>query len=153
LLRPIRFIMGRIIVHTHGRPREKAYSHLVEIYSSRLEARGVKLIQHSEKLSHDNYIKKLESLSEDSQLILLEESGKTGTSDWFLSLWKKWKLNTSNIHLAIGPVDGFENSVSDKHESLSLSPLTMTYEMAAVVLLEQLYRVSELERGSPYHRE
>jgi len=29
----------------------------------------------------------------------------------------------------------------------------MTYEMAAVVLLEQLYRASERDRGSPYHRD
>jgi 23S rRNA pseudoU1915 N3-methylase RlmH len=34
-----------------------------------------------------------------------------------------------------------------------LGSLTMTYEMAAVVLLEQLYRASEIEKGSAYHRE
>ena len=145
--------MGRIIVHTHGRPRERAYSHLVETYSSRLESRGVKLIQHSDKLSHDDYIKKLEKLAEGSKLIILDESGKSATSNWLHSLWKKWKLEKSNIHLAIGPVDGYENSVTEKYETLSLGPLTLTYEMAAVILLEQLYRVTELERGSPYHRE
>ena len=31
-----------------------------------------------------------------------------------------------------------------EHEKLGLGPLTMTYEMAAVVLLEQLYRCSEI---------
>ena len=144
--------MGRIVVHTHGRPREKSYSRLVDIYCERLASNGLKFRQHSEKLNHDQYLTKLQGEAAGDTLILLDENGESGSTEWFVEQWKKWKLSDSNTHLAIGPVDGFEKSVVENHQTLSLGPLTMTYEMAAVVLLEQLYRASEVERGSPYHR-
>ncbi len=73
--------MGRIIVHTHGRPRERAYSRLVEIYSERLVTNSVKLNQHSEKLSHDEYVRKLELAAEGATLILLDEGSESGTTE------------------------------------------------------------------------
>nr|MBC8517419.1 23S rRNA (pseudouridine(1915)-N(3))-methyltransferase RlmH [Euryarchaeota archaeon] len=144
--------MGRIVVHTHGRPREKSYGRLVDIYRERLATNGLKVHQHSEKLNHEQYLAKLQDAAAGDSLILLDENGDSGSTEWFVQQWKKWKLSNTNTHLAIGPVDGFEKSVVEDHKTLSLGPLTMTYEMAAVVLLEQLYRASEVERGSPYHR-
>jgi len=144
--------MGRIVVHTHGRPRERSYGRLVDIYCERLASHGLKFRQHSEKLNHDQYLTKLQSAAAGDTLILLDENGESGSTEWFVEQWKKWKLSDSNTHLAIGPVDGFEKSVVEEHQTMGLGPLTMTYEMAAVVLLEQLYRASEVERGSPYHR-
>jgi len=140
------------VVHTHGRPRERSYGRLVDIYCERLTSHGLKFRQHSEKLNHDQYLTKLQSAAAGDTLILLDENGESGSTEWFVEQWKKWKLSDSNTHLAIGPVDGFEKSVVEEHQTMGLGPLTMTYEMAAVVLLEQLYRASEVERGSPYHR-
>ena len=145
--------MARIVVHTHGKAREKGYSHLINKYSERLDGRGVTLIAHSDRLNHDAYVSKLESAAANGSLILLDENGESGTTEWMVGKWKQWRLSDATIHLAIGPVDGFESEVVEQHESISLGPLTMTYEMAAVVLLEQLYRASEIERGSPYHRD
>ena len=145
--------MARIIVHTHGKAREKGYSHLIKKYADRLEGRGVTLLTHSDRLDHDAYVSKIETASLTGKLILLDETGQSGTTEWMLSNWKEWRLSNSTIHLAIGPVDGFKSTVIEKHQSISLGPLTMTYEMAAVVLLEQLYRASEIEKGSPYHRD
>ena len=145
--------MARIVVHTHGKAREKGYSHLINKYSERLDGRGVTLIAHSDRLNHEAYVSKVESAAANGSLILLDENGESGTTEWMVGKWKQWRLSDATIHLAIGPVDGFESDVVEQHETISLGPLTMTYEMAAVVLLEQLYRASEIERGSPYHRD
>mgnify|MGYP001388615085 CR=1 FL=1 len=80
-------------MHTHGRPRERAYGRLVEIYSERLAIHGVKLNQHSDKLSHDEYVSKLEAAAEGATLIILDENGETGTTEWFTTCWKNWKLS------------------------------------------------------------
>ena len=145
--------MARIVVHTHGKAREKGYSHLINKYAERLDGRGVTLQIHSDRLEHDVYVSKIEAASSNGTLILLDENGECGDTEWMLENWKACRLSTTTIHLAIGPVDGFNTQVLSQHTSISLGPLTMTYEMAAVVLLEQLYRASEIERGSPYHRD
>ena len=145
--------MARIVVHTHGKAREKGYSHLIQKYAERLENRGVTLVPHSDRLSHDAYASKIEESASNGILILLDENGAGGSTEWMFANWQKWKLSSKSTHLAIGPVDGFTEAFTSKHSTISLGPLTMTYEMAAVVLLEQLYRASEIERGSAYHRD
>ena len=143
--------MARINVHLHGKARDGAYSTLIDTYATRLEGRGVNLIRHSGKLSLDEYISKLQK--ERGNLILLDENGPSISTELFVKKWNSWKSSAKTIHLAIGPVDGWKEDFPLEHEKLGLGPLTMTYEMAAVVLLEQLYRCSEIERGSRYHRQ
>ena len=145
--------MARIVVHTHGKARDKAYSSLIHRFSERLESRGVTVVAHSDRLEHDAYVSKIEDAASNGTLILLDEIGQIGDTLWMLENWKSWRLSNTAIHLAIGPVDGFNLEVISRHEAISLGPLTLTYEMAAVILLEQLYRASEIERGSPYHRD
>ena len=108
---------------------------------------------HSDRLNHDAYAAKIEDASSSGILILLDEHGECGTTQWMFDNWQKWKLSNKTVHLAIGPVDGFTEALTTNYSTISLGPLTMTYEMAAVVLLEQLYRASEIEKGSAYHRE
>ena len=46
----------------------------------------------------------------------------------------------------------FDDSVKQAASHLiALGPLTMTHELARVVLFEQLYRAESLTRGLPYH--
>jgi len=110
------------------------------------------MIQHSGKLSHDEYLTRILDHADGGGLLLLDEAGESGSTEWLCERWKEWKLGTDTVHLAVGPVEGFTREVAATHDTLSLGPLTLTYELAAVLLLEQLYRVSEIERGSPYHR-
>ena len=52
----------------------------------------------------------------------------------------------------IGGAFGLDDSVKQAASHLiALGPLTMTHELARVVLFEQLYRAESLTRGLPYH--
>jgi 23S rRNA (pseudouridine1915-N3)-methyltransferase len=62
-----------------------------------------------------------------------------------------WRLSREETHLVVGPADGFGDVGTDR-KSISLGPLTMQHELAAVVLLEQLYRATTILGGGPYHR-
>ncbi len=145
--------MARINVHLHGKARDSGYTSLIETYATRLSGRGVNLIRHSGKLKLSEYLSKLEKDVGVGQLILLDENGPAITTEMFVKKWDLWRGGTKTVHLAIGPVDGWGDNIEIVHEKLGLGPMTLTYEMAAVVLLEQLYRSSEIERGSNYHRQ
>ena len=145
--------MARIVVHIHGKARVGAYSHLIDMYGERLEGRGVRLIRHPSRMDHDAYQNRLLKDSENGVLILLDERAPSISTKDLVQRWNQWRSGAKTIHLAVGPVDGWRDEFSSKHDTLGLGPLTMTYEMAAVVLLEQLYRASEIERGSNYHRD
>lgn len=83
-------------------------------------------------------------------VILLDESGEILSSVEFAKRFSAWGLSREDTHLAIGPAGGFPKDHNKL--SISLSQMTLPHELAAAVLLEQLYRAFEIERGSGYHR-
>ena len=86
-------------------------------------------------------------------LILLDEGGSQYTSEQLAILCKEWALQGQDTHLAIGPFDGWPKSgKTQKIARISLSLMTFPHELASVLLLEQLYRATEINRGSGYHK-
>ena len=79
------------------------------------------------------------------------EAGEEPDSIAFGELYAAWRLSRSDTHLVVGPSDGFGEASGD-YPRLSLSKMTMQHELAAVVLLEQLYRAATMHEGKPYHR-
>tara|TARA_B100000959_G_scaffold264819_1_gene305693 strand:+ start:16488 stop:16922 length:435 start_codon:yes stop_codon:yes gene_type:complete len=143
--------MGRVTVHLLGRPKDRAIAAVLSDYESRLKGRGIHLQIHAEKLGREGYERKLSALQ--GTLILLDERGASTTSEGLASWLSASELERAATHLAVGPIDGFsENAKTSANSIISLSELTLTHEMAAALLLEQLYRASEINRGSPYHR-
>jgi len=143
--------MGRIIVHFHGKTKDKSMSALIQNYSERILPRAIKIETHSEKLSVGDYLQYLQS--KQGTLILLDEGGEQYTSKELADLCKKWALKGEDTHLAIGPFDGWpKNGSTQKIARFSLSVMTFPHELASVLLLEQLYRATEINRGSGYHK-
>ena len=136
--------MGRVVVHLHGNPSDKNIASIIENYSDRLKSK-IRIQIHKVKLSPSEYLDALPV-----NIILLDENGEMLSSIEFAKCFSAWGLSREDTHLAIGPADGFPK---DHHKtSISLSQMTLPHELAAAVLLEQLYRAFEIERGSGYHR-
>jgi len=143
--------MGRIVVHIFGKPKDKNLASIITDYSNKISSRGMTVKLYSDKKGLDNYEKKLTNLNGD--LIILDENGTQKTSRELSELVLQVSLSDETVNFAIGPPDGFSDGLKNKVvKKISLSKMTFLHEMAASILLEQLYRATEIIRGSPYHR-
>ena len=153
LQRQLRGSMARVVAHLYGKTKNQFCKGLISDYETRMEGRGVTVKHHSEKSkTPKEYEKYLIELS--GALILLDENGKLQTSNDFSSMCEQLILGSKTVNFAIGPADGFSEEIKmAAPHILSLSKMTMPHELATVVFLEQLYRTTEILRGSPYHRD
>lgn len=87
-------------------------------------------------------------------LVLLCESGVELSSTQFARFVEKQMVQGSrNITFAIGDAYGWsdeDRKTADK--VISLSKLTFPYQLARLVLIEQLYRGFSIINNSPYHK-
>jgi len=97
--------------------------------------------------SHPDVIKK----AGNDTVILLQEKGENLDSIGYSEKMKQWRVSANSVHLVVGPPGGFGPYEGDL-KSLSLGKITLPHELAAVVLLEQLYRACTIIKGLPYHR-
>ena len=140
--------MGRINIHIHGKLKDKSIANIAEMYQERLSSVGVKTYVHNDSL--DRYLNKLKGKK--GRLILLDERGESFESIEFSGKVKQWKIGTEDTHFAIGPAEGWGGK-EPKLQRISLSTFTFTHEMAAIILLEQLYRAHEIIKGTSYHKD
>ena len=127
---------------------------LCEEYAGRidLEIRFPKSQPSSEKIARDFLIKETMRARElGMRIVCLDEAGKVFSSvqfaDW---LAKKERQSPKGLCLVIGGAYGLPGELGDV-DLISLSPLTMSHELASVVLCEQLYRAQCIRTGHPYH--
>ena len=142
--------MGRITIHLHGAPKEKSCGELIDMYGKRLTVKGFKLEIHNSKKSLEQYFA---DIDDGSNVILLDERGAHYDSVEFADKVNDWLINSRNTNIAIGPVDGWKEVWQNRKINLvSLSKMTFPHELASVMLLEQLYRATQIASGSNYHR-
>ena len=85
-------------------------------------------------------------------VVLLDAAGKHFTSAQFA----KWlgslrDRGTREVTFLCGAADGFPEELRRRaNQSISLSLLTMSHELARVVLAEQVYRAFTILTGQPY---
>jgi len=107
------------------------------------------LVEHSSKESPQRYLDSVIEQSKNGKLILLDESGHTYSSMEFTEVIKEGVVSTTSTHFAIGPATGFPENI---YEKISLSKMTFPHELASVILIEQIYRASEIIDGTAYHK-
>ena len=87
-----------------------------------------------------------------SYLVALDPKGREFTTEEFAEWLTKRELAARPLVLLIGGHWGLAETVlAAADERLSLSRLTLTHELARLILLEQLYRAMTIKMGHPYH--
>jgi len=138
--------MYRVKIITIGKTKESWLDEALAEYEKRLRA----VLQIEWVFAKDD--ETLQQLvTKEPLYIALDAGGKLLDSEEF----SKYLLNHlekggSRLAFIIGGPDGLPANL--KKNTLSLSPLTFTHQIARLVLLEQIYRATEIAKGSPYHK-
>jgi 23S rRNA (pseudouridine1915-N3)-methyltransferase len=141
--------MFAIKIFTVGKTKEHWLEEALEEYTQRLKP-NLKLEWVFAK--DDEGLARL--LEKEKKFIALDPQGKLLSSEEFSKkIIQILEQEDSRLSLVIGGADGIPEAIKKKALTLlSLSPLTFTHQLTRLILLEQLYRAFEIDRGSPYHR-
>jgi len=96
----------------------------------------------------------LEKVNQSNFVCLLDVLGRSFSSPDLAKEIEKWQnRGLKEVTFIIGGAEGVASEVVERADiSLSLSVLTLTHDMARVVLLEQLYRAFTIIKGYPYQK-
>ena len=95
----------------------------------------------------------LEKIAERETLIVLDQRGRSVSTNEFSNWMQDWLDNAINPIFGIGGPDGFSESVLNRADKiLSLSSMTLPHSLVPVILAEQLYRSWSILNHLPYHR-
>jgi 23S rRNA (pseudouridine1915-N3)-methyltransferase len=87
-----------------------------------------------------------------SYVVALDPKGKEFTSEAFAAWLSRHEQEARPLTFLLGGHLGLDHAVlTQAHEHLSLSRLTLTHELSRLILLEQLYRAMTIITGHPYH--
>ena len=97
----------------------------------------------------------LAALPPSAWLFALDSRGESLSSELFAERLSRLKEEWPHpIVFAIGSDLGLDRAVLDAARStLSFGPMTLSHELARLVLYEQLFRALSIEAGMSYHRE
>lgn len=147
-----------------GKTDDKKLIELTEVYIKRLKH----YVPFSLEIIPD--IKKAKNLSKAQQkqlegeeilkrtqaadaLILLDEKGKTYTSENFSTyLQKHMNSGLKNLIFVIGGPYGFSEEIYTRaNGKVSLSAMTFSHQMVRLFFVEQIYRGFTILKNEPYH--
>ena len=86
--------------------------------------------------------------------VALDENSKPLGSEEFAALIERWMVQgRSSLAFLIGGPSGLAPEIREEADFvLSLSPMTLSHELALLVLMEQLYRAMAILNNIPYPR-
>ncbi|MBZ9806518.1 23S rRNA (pseudouridine(1915)-N(3))-methyltransferase RlmH [Mesorhizobium sp. BR1-1-9] len=158
----------KITVHAVGRMKSGPERELADRYFERfsksgpavgLEFSGIAEItegraQNADERRRDESARLQAQLQPGSALVLLDERGKNLSSEDFAGrIGQLRDAGRRALALAIGGADGHDPSLRSQAELvISFGALTWPHQLVRVMLAEQLYRVSTILSGHPYHR-
>jgi 23S rRNA (pseudouridine1915-N3)-methyltransferase len=141
----------RVTIYSVGKTKEKWLQSAIDLYTSRLRS----VLEVDCVWVRDDQALAAQAAKAKGSCIVLDERGQLCTSVEFSSrLFEALEAGGSRVSFFIGGADGLPPSLKADHSRLvSLSKLTFTHQMARLLLVEQIYRATEIAKGSGYHKD
>lgn len=157
----------RVLVLAVGRLKD-AESELAERYRKRaaqsgrsLGWRDVEIVEIRESRAAEPDKRRLEEsiaianmIPEGSATVILDERGENLGSVVLAERFQAWRAaDIKALVFVIGGADGLAGTVRDAAKlKLSFGSATWPHQLVRIMLLEQIYRVTTILSGHPYHR-
>ena len=95
----------------------------------------------------------LKAVPKNAYTVLLDVYGKTMSSEDLAKTVAKLEVDgVSDMAFIIGGAFGVSEALRQSvNYKLSFSPMTFTHQMVRLLLVEQIYRESKINRNEPYH--
>ena len=95
----------------------------------------------------------LKTVPKNAYTVLLDVYGKTMSSEELAKTIAKLEVDgVSDMAFIIGGAFGVSEALRQSvNYKLSFSPMTFTHQMVRLLLVEQIYRASKINRNEPYH--
>ena len=151
----------RIRIIWTGTTRDARLRALIEDYAERLshfarfEVTELRELGRTDKSGIDKETKRIsDALRPGSMTVLLDPDGTEWTSQQLAAQVQSWEGNgIKEVAFVVGGPSGLADDLKARADKRwSLSRLTLTHEMARVLLLEQLYRAYTIVHGLPYQK-
>jgi 23S rRNA (pseudouridine1915-N3)-methyltransferase len=144
-----------------GKTRDARLRALIDDYAERLghfarcEVTELRELGRTDKAGIDKETKRIsDGLRSGSVTVLLDADGVEWTSQQLAAQVQGWEgSGIKEVAFVIGGPNGVADDFKARVDKRwSLSRLTLTHEMARVLLLEQLYRAYTIIHGLPYQK-
>lgn len=145
-----------------GKTRDRNCAALTDEYLGRIRRYAqVEVSELKEQRSGSDKVVAAESarlaaaVQRDDFVVLLDERGSQMRSVELGDLIERSRGNgVKRMAFVIGGFAGVDQAIRERADlQLSLSKMTLTHELARVILTEQVYRAFTLLAGLPYHRD
>lgn len=95
----------------------------------------------------------LKNVPKNAYTVLLDVYGKTMSSEDLAKTVAKLEVDgISDMAFIVGGAFGVSDELRKSvNYKLSFSPMTFTHQMVRLLLVEQIYRASKINRNEPYH--
>ena len=95
----------------------------------------------------------LKAVPKNAYTVLLDVYGKTMSSEELAKTIAKLEVDgISDMAFIVGGAFGVSDELRKSvNYKLSFSPMTFTHQMVRLLLVEQIYRASKINRNEPYH--
>ena len=95
----------------------------------------------------------LKAVPKNAYTVLLDVYGKTMSSEDLAKTIAKLEVDgISDMAFIVGGAFGVNDELRKSvNYKLSFSPMTFTHQMVRLLLVEQIYRASKINRNEPYH--